>query len=224
MGFTVAGLALARPDVHLPRRSSSWLEVDQAFEIVTAYGLGASTQSPCSAASAAASTPKPLTSAPTSSARSRRASPRTIPATPPRSRTTSATTSATWPAWAPTCSSRTPARSSRRFRWSPLPAQAGLLPSRHQDRADAGNSCRTSPVPDRSIAFVGMVASIIGSFLVKGGDSTDSKATHCHGPCTCGTNVAMGHHEHGRRRRWHVHGSLVATNSPRTSRGVSRSR
>ncbi|MDW3218337.1 MAG: sodium-translocating pyrophosphatase [Acidimicrobiales bacterium] len=41
-----------------------------------------------------------------------------------------------------------------------------------------------------AIAFVGMIASIIGSFLVKGGDSTDSKslsrALHM------GTNVAMG--------------------------------
>ena len=40
------------------------------------------------------------------------------------------------------------------------------------------------------VAFIGMVASIIGSFLVKGGDSTDShalsKALHM------GTNVAMG--------------------------------
>lgn len=40
------------------------------------------------------------------------------------------------------------------------------------------------------VAFIGMVASIIGSFLVKGGDSTDShalsKALHL------GTNVAMG--------------------------------
>jgi len=41
-----------------------------------------------------------------------------------------------------------------------------------------------------AIAFVGMIASIIGSFLVKGGDSTDShalsRALHM------GTNVAMG--------------------------------
>ncbi|MGZ0219671.1 MAG: sodium/proton-translocating pyrophosphatase, partial [Acidimicrobiales bacterium] len=41
-----------------------------------------------------------------------------------------------------------------------------------------------------AIAFVGMIASIIGSFLVKGGDSTDSKslskALHM------GTNAAMG--------------------------------
>ena len=40
------------------------------------------------------------------------------------------------------------------------------------------------------VAFIGMIASIIGSFLVKGGDSTDShslsKALHM------GTNVAMG--------------------------------
>ncbi|MEQ8841461.1 MAG: sodium-translocating pyrophosphatase, partial [Acidimicrobiales bacterium] len=41
-----------------------------------------------------------------------------------------------------------------------------------------------------AIAFVGMVASIIGSFLVKGGDSTDSKALSK--ALHMGTNVAMG--------------------------------
>ena len=69
--------------------------------------------SPCSCVSAAASSPRPPTSAPTWSARSRPASPRTTRATPRRSPTTSATTSATAPAWPPTCSSPTPSR------WSP---------------------------------------------------------------------------------------------------------
>ncbi len=41
-----------------------------------------------------------------------------------------------------------------------------------------------------AIAFAGMVASIIGSFLVKGGDSTDSKALSK--ALHMGTNVAMG--------------------------------
>ena len=41
-----------------------------------------------------------------------------------------------------------------------------------------------------AIAFVGMLASIIGSFLVKGGDSTDSKALSR--ALHRGTNVAMG--------------------------------
>ncbi len=41
-----------------------------------------------------------------------------------------------------------------------------------------------------AIAFVGMIASIIGSFLVKGGDSTDSKALSR--ALHRGTNVAMG--------------------------------
>jgi len=41
-----------------------------------------------------------------------------------------------------------------------------------------------------AIAFIGMVASIIGSFLVKGGDSTDSKALSR--ALHMGTNVAMG--------------------------------
>ena len=40
------------------------------------------------------------------------------------------------------------------------------------------------------VAFIGMVASIIGSFLVKGGDSTDSK--HLSKALHLGTNVAMG--------------------------------
>ena len=61
----------------------------------------------CSCGSAAASSPRPPTSAPTWSARSSRASPRTTRATPPPSPTTSATTSATAPAWPPTCSSPT---------------------------------------------------------------------------------------------------------------------
>jgi K(+)-stimulated pyrophosphate-energized sodium pump len=41
-----------------------------------------------------------------------------------------------------------------------------------------------------AIAFVGMIASIIGSFLVKGGDSTDSKALSK--ALHMGTNAAMG--------------------------------
>jgi K(+)-stimulated pyrophosphate-energized sodium pump len=41
-----------------------------------------------------------------------------------------------------------------------------------------------------AIAFVGMIASIIGSFLVKGGNSTDSKALSK--ALHLGTNVAMG--------------------------------
>ena len=41
-----------------------------------------------------------------------------------------------------------------------------------------------------AIAFIGMIASILGSFLVKGGDSTDSKSlSHA---LHRGTNVAMG--------------------------------
>ena len=69
--------------------------------------------SPCSCVSAAASSPRPPTSAPTWSARSSRTSPRTTRATPRRSPTTSVTTSATAPVWRPTSSSRTPSR------WSP---------------------------------------------------------------------------------------------------------
>ena len=57
--------------------------------------------------------------------------------------------------------------------------------------ADAGNEDVVEylmfPI---AVAFVGMVASIIGSFLVKGGDSTDSKALSK--ALHLGTNVAMG--------------------------------
>ena len=57
--------------------------------------------------------------------------------------------------------------------------------------ADAGNTDVVEflmfPI---AVAFVGMVASIIGSFLVKGGDSTDSKALSK--ALHLGTNVAMG--------------------------------
>ncbi len=57
--------------------------------------------------------------------------------------------------------------------------------------ADAGNTNVVEflmfPI---AVAFVGMVASIIGSFLVKGGDSTDSKALSK--ALHLGTNVAMG--------------------------------
>ena len=57
--------------------------------------------------------------------------------------------------------------------------------------ADAGNEGVVEflmfPI---AVAFVGMIASIIGSFLVKGGDSTDSKALSK--ALHLGTNVAMG--------------------------------
>jgi hypothetical protein len=112
MGFTVAGPRPARHLARLPPLRPV-LRVDDAFQVVATFGLGAR-RSRCSPVSAAASTPRPPTSAPTSSARSRPGSPRTTRATRPRSPTTSATTSVTSPAWAPTCSSPTPARSSPR--------------------------------------------------------------------------------------------------------------
>ena len=109
------------------------------------------------------------------------ASPRTTPATRPPSPTT-VTTSATLPVWVPTSSSRTPARSSPiarpPFRWL----------------VDLPGRCREGIVEllmfPIAIAFIGMVASSIGSFLVNGGDSTDSKALSK--ALHLGTNVAMG--------------------------------
>ena len=57
--------------------------------------------------------------------------------------------------------------------------------------ADAGNADNIAKLMfPMAIALVGMVASIIGSFLVKGGNSTDSKALSR--ALHRGTNVAMG--------------------------------
>lgn len=57
--------------------------------------------------------------------------------------------------------------------------------------ADAGLDAHISKLMfPMAIAFVGMIASIIGSFLVKGGNSTDSKALSR--ALHRGTNVAMG--------------------------------
>ena len=87
----------------------------------------------CSCGSAAASSPRPPTSAPTSSARSRRASPRTTPATRPPSPTTWATTWATAPAWPPTCSRATRSPSSpRSSSASPRSSSIGVEPGRCQ--------------------------------------------------------------------------------------------
>ena len=56
------------------------------------------------------------------------------------------------------------------------------------DQADSGTNLSLLMFP-MAIAFAGMVASIIGSFLVKGGDSTDSKALSK--ALHTGTNIAM---------------------------------
>ena len=55
---------------------------------------------------------------------------------------------------------------------------------------DIGDDALSLLMFPMAIAFVGMIASIIGSFLVKGGDSTDSKALSR--ALHMGTNVAMG--------------------------------
>ncbi|MGI9646534.1 MAG: sodium-translocating pyrophosphatase [Ilumatobacteraceae bacterium] len=57
--------------------------------------------------------------------------------------------------------------------------------------AEAGLEPQLGPLMfPLAIAFVGMIASIIGSFMVRGGDSTDSKALSR--ALHLGTNVAMG--------------------------------
>ncbi len=55
---------------------------------------------------------------------------------------------------------------------------------------DIGDDALSLLMFPMAIAFVGMIASIIGSFLVKGGESTDSKALSR--ALHLGTNVAMG--------------------------------
>ncbi len=67
-----------------------------------------------------------------------------------------------------------------------------------------------------AIAFVGMIASIIGSFFVKGGDSTDS-----HAP---GTGAPHGHQRrHGHHRRRHRRRRVLALLRRRASRTRSAS-
>ncbi len=69
---------------------------------------------------------------------------------------------------------------------APISLVAFALALSADDLADNATSLLMFPM---AIAFVGMIASIIGSFLVKGGDSTDSKALSK--ALHMGTNVAM---------------------------------
>ncbi len=108
MGFAVAGLALAGLMlVYL--LFVVWTESDDAFEIVTAYGLGASSIALFARVGGGIYTKAADVGA---DLVGKVEGPRTIPATRRPSPTTWATTWATWRAWAPTCSSRTSDRSS----------------------------------------------------------------------------------------------------------------
>ena len=110
MGFTVAGLALFGITFNY-LLWVTWIGVDDAFQVVAAFGLGASSIALFAPYRRRYLPPRPLTSVETSSARSKQVSQRTIHATRPPSPMPWATTSAMSPAWAPISSSRTPARS-----------------------------------------------------------------------------------------------------------------
>ena len=114
MGFCVAGLSLLGLTLSY-LLFVEWIGTDDAFEIFTAFGLGAPVPSPCSPGLAEASTPRPPTWAAIWWARSRPGSQRTTPATRPRSPTPWATTSAMSPGWVQTSSRATRARLSRRL-------------------------------------------------------------------------------------------------------------
>jgi len=181
MGFSVAGLSLLGLMITY-LVFVTWLEVDQAFEIVTAFGLGASSIALFSRVGGgiytkAADVGADLVGKVEAG----------IPEDDPRNPATIADNvgdnvgdvagmgadlfeSYTGSIIAPI--------SLIAFAGSLVASKAG------------GDVALPLLVFPMAIAFVGMIASIIGSFFVKGGDSTDShalsKALHM------GTNVAMG--------------------------------
>jgi len=181
MGFAVAGLALAGLMLTY-LLFVEWLEADSAFEIVTAYGLGASTIALFSRVGGgiytkAADVGADLVGKVEAG----------IPEDDPRNPATIADNvgdnvgdvagmgADLFESYAGSIIAPI----------SLTAFAAGLT------AADAGNEGVVEflmfPI---AVAFVGMVASIIGSFLVKGGDSTDSKALSK--ALHLGTNVAMG--------------------------------
>lgn len=180
MGFSVAGLALAGL-MFTYLLFVEWLEVDQAFEIVTAFGLGASSIALFSRVGGgiytkAADVGADLVGKVEAG----------IPEDDPRNPATIADNvgdnvgdvagmgADLFESYAGSII-------------APISLTAfafGLTAS------EAGNDAVLPMlVFPMAIAFVGMIASIIGSFFVKGGDSTDSKALSR--ALHMGTNVAM---------------------------------
>ncbi|MDW3214466.1 MAG: sodium-translocating pyrophosphatase [Ilumatobacteraceae bacterium] len=181
MGFSVAGLALLGLMLTY-MVFVTWLEVDQAFEIVTAYGLGASTIALFSRVGGgiytkAADVGADLVGKVEAG----------IPEDDPRNPATIADNvgdnvgdvagmgADLFESYA-----------------GSIIAPISLIAFAGAITADQAGNADVLPffAFPMFVAFVGMIASIIGSFLVKGGDSTDShslsKALHM------GTNVAMG--------------------------------
>ncbi len=181
MGFTVAGLALLGL-MFTYLLFVEWLEVDQAFEIVTAFGLGASSIALFSRVGGgiytkAADVGADLVGKVEAG----------IPEDDPRNPATIADNvgdnvgdvagmgadlfeSYTGSIIAPI---------------SLTAFAAGIVASEAGDAA-----VLPLLVFPMAIAFAGMIASIIGSFMVRGGESTDSK--HLSRALHMGTNVAMG--------------------------------
>ena len=181
MGFAVAGLALlGLMFVYL--LFVIWLEVDQAFEIVTAYGLGASSIALFSRVGGgiytkAADVGADLVGKVEAG----------IPEDDPRNPATIADNvgdnvgdvagmgADLFESYAGSII-------------APVALTAFAFGLNPEDATSAGIiGLLMFPM---AVAFIGMIASILGSFLVKGGDSTDSKAlSHA---LHRGTNVAMG--------------------------------
>jgi K(+)-stimulated pyrophosphate-energized sodium pump len=180
MGFSVAGLALLGL-MFTYLLFVEWLEVDQAFEIVTAFGLGASSIALFSrvgggiytkAADVGADLVGKIEAG--------------IPEDDPRNPATIADNvgdnvgdvagmgADLFESYA---GSIIAPISLTAFAFGLTASEAG------------GDNVLPLLVFPMAIAFVGMVASIIGSFFVKGGDSTDSKALSR--ALHMGTNVAM---------------------------------
>ena len=181
MGFSVAGLALAGL-MFTYLLFVVWIEADDAFEIVTAYGLGASSIALFSRVGGgiytkAADVGADLVGKVEAG----------IPEDDPRNPATIADNvgdnvgdvagmgADLFESYAGSII-------------APISLTAFALGVASTDAgADGVISFLTFPM---AIAFVGMIGSIIGSFMVKGGDSTDSKALSR--ALHMGTNVAMG--------------------------------
>ncbi len=181
MGFSVAGLALLGLMLTY-LLFVEWLEVDDAFEIVTAFGLGASTIALFSRVGGgiytkAADVGADLVGKVEAG----------IPEDDPRNPATIADNvgdnvgdvagmgADLFESYA---GSIIAPISLTAFAFGLTAAEAG------------GDNVLPLLVFPMAIAFIGMVASIIGSFFVRGGDSTDSKALSR--ALHMGTNVAMG--------------------------------
>ncbi len=181
MGFSVAGLALAGL-MFTYLLFVVWIEADDAFEIVTAYGLGASSIALFSRVGGGI-----YTKAADVGADLLGKVEAGIPEDDPRNPATIADNvgdnvgdvagmgADLFESYAGSII-------------APISLTAFALGVASTDAgADGIISFLTFPM---AIAFVGMIGSIIGSFMVKGGDSTDSKALSK--ALHMGTNVAMG--------------------------------